>query len=359
MSYRGRTESSILGFIFLFIIVITIPLKIKATFFNNTNDYFFWISYLISFFSLLLITFYVIPNSIKKIRDWRKKKLINNSVCKHGIKGGRTLGNCQMCLKEIQEEIVSREVFKKEEERKLRIAKNATQLKNSEIRRLAELNFVNLDLLRKLHPNQFEDLVAILFKELGYEVHQTPYSNDGGKDIILKKGNEKFLVECKRYSSSNTVDIKTMREFFGVVISEKASGGIFVTTSDFNKSAIEFSLKNKIELINHAKLISMLKEIYPEKYDSKIVRVMCLECEDIVEFDLASSIIKKECRKFHEVINTIKKEEVSDEFFSKSKICLRCGKQMKLRNHGYKKFWGCSDYPRCNYTQKYYEVKYL
>jgi hypothetical protein len=41
--------------------------------------------------------------------------------------------------------------------------------------------------LRCLSPQRFGNEIANLFQRLGYEVHQTPYSNDFGRDAILTK----------------------------------------------------------------------------------------------------------------------------------------------------------------------------
>jgi len=44
---------------------------------------------------------------------------------------------------------------------------------------------------------EFEKTLAELFKALGYEVNKTPASGDQGIDLILKKGKETIVVQCK------------------------------------------------------------------------------------------------------------------------------------------------------------------
>ena len=51
--------------------------------------------------------------------------------------------------------------------------------------------------LNEMDPRKFEFLVADLFQNLGYKAKVTPGSNDGGKDIILRKGRETKFVEVK------------------------------------------------------------------------------------------------------------------------------------------------------------------
>jgi restriction system protein len=111
-----------------------------------------------------------------------------------------------------------------------------------------------------LTPRQFEELVAELFRRQGYEVTLTPASKDGGKDIYVAKrdtvGALMYLVECKQFAPDRPVGVGLIRQLYGVVQQENASGGILATTSFFTKGAKEFtekvryrlSLKNYIDL---------------------------------------------------------------------------------------------------------------
>lgn len=111
-----------------------------------------------------------------------------------------------------------------------------------------------------LIPRQFEELVAELFRRQGYEVTLTPASKDGGKDIYVAKhdtvGALMYLVECKQFAPDRPVGVGLIRQLYGVVQQENATGGILATTSFFTKGAKEFtekvryrlSLKNYIDL---------------------------------------------------------------------------------------------------------------
>jgi ActR/RegA family two-component response regulator len=111
--------------------------------------------------------------------------------------------------------------------------------------RLANMFRSDPQLLRNLDPFLFEQLVAELFEAEGYQIALTPPRADGGKDIYVSKTDSfaqiKFLVECKRYTPPNKVDVKIVRQLYGVVQHERASGGIIVTTSYFTKPATEFA----------------------------------------------------------------------------------------------------------------------
>lgn len=95
--------------------------------------------------------------------------------------------------------------------------------------------------MRELHPRKFEELVAELFKDMGYEVELTTYSNDGGRDILAlrKDAATTFLthVECKRYAEHRHVGVGVVRQLFGVVEKERASHGVIATTTFFTKGA--------------------------------------------------------------------------------------------------------------------------
>lgn len=59
--------------------------------------------------------------------------------------------------------------------------------------------------LESYSAREFEDLVACLFQRLGWIVRQTPYTNDGGKDAVLSRGNELVFLECKHFTSGASV----------------------------------------------------------------------------------------------------------------------------------------------------------
>lgn len=123
------------------------------------------------------------------------------------------------------------------------------------------------DGIRKLDPFRFEELVADLFQNEGYEVVVTPPRADGGKDIYVYRKdpitNLVFLVECKRYVPPNTVGVEIARQLYGIVQQERANGGIIVTTSYFTKPAKEFAATVPYQLFlkDYDYLIEWLKKV--------------------------------------------------------------------------------------------------
>lgn len=64
---------------------------------------------------------------------------------------------------------------------------------------------------------RFEKEVANLFAENWWEVKLWPGSNDGWKDIVIKKENEIYLVQCKHYRWNKFVSPKHIRDFQGAI----------------------------------------------------------------------------------------------------------------------------------------------
>lgn len=112
---------------------------------------------------------------------------------------------------------------------------------------------INDELIRYLarHPRavydlssrRFEELVAELFKDFGFEVELTNATRDGGRDILawLENPAVKFLtfVECKKYTPIRRVGVEVVRGLYGVQQMLDANKSVVVTTSFFSKPARE------------------------------------------------------------------------------------------------------------------------
>lgn len=121
-----------------------------------------------------------------------------------------------------------------------------------------------LERLKTIDPYYFEKVVLILLKKMGYgDFIETSKSADGGIDGIInqdKLGLDKIYIQAKRFSE-NKVREKDIRNFIGAM-SGDTNKGVFVTTSLFDKGAIE-KAKNahhKIILIDGNKLVDLMHE---------------------------------------------------------------------------------------------------
>ncbi|WP_373132887.1 restriction endonuclease [Clostridium sp. M62/1] len=135
-------------------------------------------------------------------------------------------------------------------------------------------------------PTNFEGLCSELFESLGYVAKQTPPTNDGGYDILLSKGAEKTIVECKCYSIEHRVGRPSIQKLVGANNIVLANKMLFITTSDFSVAAISYAEEVGVELINGNKLMELLdKQGFIEKEKVKINVMECqLEIADLYPY---------------------------------------------------------------------------
>jgi restriction system protein len=115
-----------------------------------------------------------------------------------------------------------------------------------------------------LTPRDFEIFVADLYRHSGYHTEVTPQSNDNGKDIILTKNKEVTYVECKLYKDGNNIGRPPLQKLHGAMAKDKIERGIFVTTSNFSKTAVEYARGTGIELVDGDDLIRLIRDVRPE-----------------------------------------------------------------------------------------------
>ena len=103
-----------------------------------------------------------------------------------------------------------------------------------------------------LSPRQYEELVAELLKDMGYDVELTPATRDGGKDILAfaqtPAAKLLCLVEAKRYRMDRTVGVELVRGLYGTLHDYKANSAMMVTTSHFSPDAIAFEQRHQFQL---------------------------------------------------------------------------------------------------------------
>ncbi|MBB3045901.1 hypothetical protein FHR99_000137 [Litorivivens lipolytica] len=100
------------------------------------------------------------------------------------------------------------------------------------------------DLIHKISPREFEELIAHVFSRHGFSVELTKKTRDGGRDIIALKHDlgipVKYIIECKRYAKTNPVTVEIARALYGVQMQESANKSVIATTSYFTSDAKKF-----------------------------------------------------------------------------------------------------------------------
>lgn len=117
-----------------------------------------------------------------------------------------------------------------------------------------------LDSLRAMNWKQFEMLVGEAFRRQGYRIEETGLGGaDGGIDLRLSKNGKITLVQCKQWRSQR-VDVKVVREMYGLLAHHGASAVKIVAVGDFTPDARRFAQGKPIELIHGEALLSMIRE---------------------------------------------------------------------------------------------------
>jgi Restriction endonuclease/Topoisomerase DNA binding C4 zinc finger len=177
-----------------------------------------------------------------------------------------------------------------------------------------------LQQLRSIDWFQFEKLVGLVYRKLGYDVTRRGGANpDGGIDLVIQKDGQCAAIQCKQWKAWR-VGVKQVREFLGTLTDSGIQHGRFITLRGYTNPAMQFARKNGIEIITEVELTQML-----ESTDARL------------------------------------DPEVLDLLHDARKFCPKCEREMVMRvaedgpNPG-GKFWGCSGYPRCHFTMPIVET---
>lgn len=114
--------------------------------------------------------------------------------------------------------------------------------------------------LNEMTWREFEGLVQEAFRLRGYAVRRLGGEGaDGGVDLVLERGAEKVLVQCKQWRALR-VGVSVVRELYGVMAAEGAAAGIVVTSGSFTPDAVEFASGRNVRLIEGTELFEMIRE---------------------------------------------------------------------------------------------------
>jgi restriction system protein len=171
-------------------------------------------------------------------------------------------------------------------------------------------------------------------------------SNDFGRDLILKKEGKTGFVECKRYDKDMSIGRRPLQQFYGAIVNMKADYGIFVTTSYFAKTAVNFAGETGIQLIDGYALADLMAKAFPGDGNIDEYSAMCRECGDVVVFNLRDPATETMCRNGHSVKND-SPDSLKIRLIAEAPVCEKCGSKMRLVSGRFGKFWGCSNYPTC------------
>ena len=123
-----------------------------------------------------------------------------------------------------------------------------------------------LETIAKMQPFKFERLVFDLVVAMGYGdggngSRVTQKSNDEGVDAVINQdplGLDVIYLQAKRWQ--NDIGRKEIQSFVGALAGKHASKGVFITTSSFCKTALDYvkNVAHKVILIDGENLARLM-----------------------------------------------------------------------------------------------------
>lgn len=180
------------------------------------------------------------------------------------------------------------------------------------------------DALNGMSWREFEILVGEAFRLQGFSVSETGGGGaDGGVDLVLSKGTEKFLVQCKQWKAYK-VGVDVVRELYGVMAARGATGGFVVTSGSFSEDAKAFADGRNVKLVDGHRLFGLIKQAKHSLSSRASTAGKSYSEPSTYTSEAKASVV----------------------------ACPTCGSEMVRRtakkgaNAG-EQFWGCSRYPSC------------
>jgi len=157
-----------------------------------------------------------------------------------------------------------------------------------------------IDTILSKNPREFEKIVVSLLQKMGYggEIKNsgevTQYSNDKGIDGIIKEdilGFGRIYIQAKRYKRENKIGREDLNRFVGALAGTQSNKGVFITTSSFNKNALDYAntlTGITLVLIDGEELAKYIYEYSLGMQLEEIIEIKKLDSDywDIMEDDL-------------------------------------------------------------------------
>lgn len=132
-----------------------------------------------------------------------------------------------------------------------------------------------------LSAREFEILIALLYKGMGYGVTLTKATRDGGKDIIAEinenERHEKVYVECKLYKTTE-LKKETVRALGYVMLTEGATRATVFTTGYASNEIRE--MDPRIQIFDLEQMIILLNAYWGEKWYTDFERLKGIYIKD-------------------------------------------------------------------------------
>jgi restriction system protein len=112
-------------------------------------------------------------------------------------------------------------------------------------------------LIKGVGWHQFEQMVAEGFRHRGYAVSETGGGGGRAVDMVLSRGAERFLVDCKHWRAQ-ALGVAPLRELAMQMQARGADGGFVLSAGAFTPEAVAFAQERRIQLIDGSALRELL-----------------------------------------------------------------------------------------------------
>lgn len=189
--------------------------------------------------------------------------------------------------------------------------------------------------LQQMRWQDFERLVGEAYRRQGYAVKETGLGGaDGGVDLVLSKGRQTILVQCKRWKTAS-IGASIVREMWGLAHHHNASGVKVVTVGRFTAAARDFARGKNLDLIDGPALVELLGSVRGKRAVAPNLETASPQSPHALAPGHPAATVSRIGRS------------------AGAPSCPDCGASMvnRLSRKDGEQFWGCPAYPRCRGTR--------
>jgi len=121
--------------------------------------------------------------------------------------------------------------------------------------------------LASMPPRAFEELVAAVYRLLGYSTERNALTRDNGVDIVARRqnpgvGEVTIVVQCRQFRHDRAVGPEDVRQLAGAALASGLTQGALVTTGIFSQGAKQLAASlPHISLVDRARLMEMVRQV--------------------------------------------------------------------------------------------------
>ena len=116
--------------------------------------------------------------------------------------------------------------------------------------------------LQRMDPYAFEEFVGDVWEHLGWHTRVVGEPGDRGIDVIATNGEDKQLIQAKRYGPETTVGSPEVQQYASLRLQEEDVDQVtIVTTGEFSSQAQDLAPDLDVILVDGEELLDILSEI--------------------------------------------------------------------------------------------------